>query len=309
MARPELGYVPINKSEVYLKGYSLESLRDLELQPLPTQQAREGKYFDLTLRRLFKLVAHGCGMGGEQASLRNADQVRWPCKVPKTPSPWPRSTAACLTMPPCPCWARCSSPTPWQRVIKLLSLSKAARAGAVARAASATNCCPSTSWVPCTRPCSATGASLPTKTCTKSNPRPKGRAASEDDEGDDDADGGDDDSASTGRQARASDSDADMLEKPWSGPRSRIDDYKDDGKVYDVEDGRRKLRMHPKGEADGRLAAATGKSASYYTPQVLTQCSVKYALKELLDEKNGRVKRADDILTLTVRARHGQRRS
>jgi type II restriction/modification system DNA methylase subunit YeeA len=33
---------------------------------------------------------------------------------------------------------------------------------------------------------------------------------------------------------------------------------------------------------------------------VLTQCLVKYALKELLDEKNGRVKKADDILTLTV---------
>ena len=29
-ARPELGYVPIQRSETYLKGYSLESLRDLE---------------------------------------------------------------------------------------------------------------------------------------------------------------------------------------------------------------------------------------------------------------------------------------
>jgi hypothetical protein len=42
------------------------------------------------------------------------------------------------------------------------------------------------------------------------------------------------------------------------------------------------------------------KSASYYTPQVLTQCLVKYALKELLAQENGRVKKADDILTLTV---------
>jgi hypothetical protein len=39
-ARPELGYVPIRTSEVYLKGYSLESLRDLELTPLHTPQAR-----------------------------------------------------------------------------------------------------------------------------------------------------------------------------------------------------------------------------------------------------------------------------
>ena len=41
-ARPELGYVPIRTSEVYLKGYSLESLRDLELTPLHTPQARDG---------------------------------------------------------------------------------------------------------------------------------------------------------------------------------------------------------------------------------------------------------------------------
>ena len=62
-ARPELGYVPIGKSEVYLKGYSLESLRDLEMQPLSTSHARDGFYFEATLRRLFKLVAEGCGLG------------------------------------------------------------------------------------------------------------------------------------------------------------------------------------------------------------------------------------------------------
>ena len=32
-ARPELGYVPI-RDETYLKGYSLEALRDLELVQL-----------------------------------------------------------------------------------------------------------------------------------------------------------------------------------------------------------------------------------------------------------------------------------
>ena len=38
------------------------------------------------------------------------------------------------------------------------------------------------------------------------------------------------------------------------------------------------------------------KSASYYTPEVLTQCLVKYALRELLKD----VENADDILKLTV---------
>lgn len=48
----------------YTKGYSLESLRDLELQPLTTPQARNGYYFDATLRRLFRLVAEGTDLGG-----------------------------------------------------------------------------------------------------------------------------------------------------------------------------------------------------------------------------------------------------
>ncbi|MGA2986842.1 MAG: class I SAM-dependent DNA methyltransferase, partial [Terriglobia bacterium] len=50
-ARPELGYVPIQTSDIYAKGYSLESLRDLELTPLNTPSARDGSYFDATLRR------------------------------------------------------------------------------------------------------------------------------------------------------------------------------------------------------------------------------------------------------------------
>jgi type II restriction/modification system DNA methylase subunit YeeA len=57
--------------------------------------------------------------------------------------------------------------------------------------------------------------------------------------------------------------------------------------------------MYPKGSFIYRLAGRDRqKSASYYTPQVLTQCLVKYALKELLN--SDRVKKADDILTLTV---------
>ena len=65
-ARPELSYVPIAKSEVYLKGYSLESLRDLERAPLNTERARNGLYFDQTLRRLFTLVAQGCGLAEQR---------------------------------------------------------------------------------------------------------------------------------------------------------------------------------------------------------------------------------------------------
>lgn len=299
-ARPELGYVPINKSEVYLKGYSLESLRDLELQPLPTQQARDGKYFDLTLRRLFKLVANGCGMGGEQASLRSVDQMALQgAKDTFALAPLDSRLFDDASMP---LLGKVQFPNAvWQRVIKLLSLSKGQgrgrRSGRVSYQLLSIN-----QLGAVYEALLSYRGFFADEDLYEVKPAPKkGRAAADDDEGDDDAEGGDDDSAGTSRPARASDSDADMLENAWFVPRSRIDDYKDDEKVYDVEDGRRKLRMHPKGSFIYRLAGRDRqKSASYYTPQVLTQCLVKYALKELLDEKNGRVKKADDILTLTV---------
>jgi hypothetical protein len=56
--------------------------------------------------------------------------------------------------------------------------------------------------------------------------------------------------------------------------------------VHDIDDnGHKVLRKYPRDTFIYRLADATGKSASYYTPQVLTRCLVKYALKELLKDK------------------------
>ena len=63
-----------------------------------------------------------------------------------------------------------------------------------------------------------------------------------------------------------------------------------------VRDKNGKLRMYAKGSFIYRLAGREReKSASYYTPEVLTKCLVKYALKELLKGKS-----ADDILHLTI---------
>ena len=65
---------------------------------------------------------------------------------------------------------------------------------------------------------------------------------------------------------------------------------------YESGDKKDQLRVHPKGEFIYRLAGREReKSASYYTPESLTQCLVKYALKELLKDKT-----ADEILSLTV---------
>ena len=67
-------------------------------------------------------------------------------------------------------------------------------------------------------------------------------------------------------------------------------------KIPDPDTGLQRLLVHPKGQFIYRLAGRNRqKSASYYTPESLTRCLVKYALKELLPGKT-----ADEILRLTV---------
>ena len=80
-------------------------------------------------------------------------------------------------------------------------------------------------------------------------------------------------------------------------PESELDQYTEDERVrYESGEKKGKLRMYEKGTFIYRLAGREReKSASYYTPEVLTKCLVKYALKELLEGKT-----ADQILDLTI---------
>jgi hypothetical protein len=115
------------------------------------------------------------------------------------------------------------------------------------------------------------------------------KTAADDEDGDED---GDEDNSED-----AVGSSTDLLDNAWFVPESRIGEYKPDERVHDVdEDGHKKLRKYAKGSFIYRLAGRDReKSASYYTPQVLTRCLVKYALKELLQNKT-----ADDVLQMTV---------
>lgn len=78
---------------------------------------------------------------------------------------------------------------------------------------------------------------------------------------------------------------------------SELEQYDEDERVrYESSEKKGKLRMYEKGTFIYRLAGREReKSASYYTPEVLTKCLVKYALKELLEGKT-----ADEILKLTI---------
>ena len=80
-------------------------------------------------------------------------------------------------------------------------------------------------------------------------------------------------------------------------PERELDNYEEDERVrYEKGEQKGQLRKYEKGTFIYRLAGREReKSASYYTPEVLTKCLVKYALKELLKDKT-----ADEILNLTI---------
>ncbi|MCO6440061.1 MAG: hypothetical protein J5I81_03010 [Nitrococcus mobilis] len=85
-----------------------------------------------------------------------------------------------------------------------------------------------------------------------------------------------------------------------------LEDYEQDEKVFTKdESGHEQLRRYPKGSFIYRLAGRDRqKSASYYTPEVLTRSLVKYALKEVYKEQLDPLPddraRAERLLQITV---------
>ncbi len=283
-ARPELGYVPINKSEIYLKGYSLEYLRDLERVQLNTPHAREGLYFDKTLRRLFSLIAEGCGTTANLHLNQGTQGARDTFSLSPLDS---RLFDPAAT----PLLNKVVFPNHiWQAVIHSMSVSKPKRGGRPGRV--------SYQLLSINQLGAVYEALLSyrgffaAENLYEVQPEPKKAKAASSDDGDDEGD------AEEGADISGSTS-TDVLDNAWFVPESRLqlDGYKPTEMVYDSDDeGRKKLRMYTKGSFIYRLAGRDRqKSASYYTPQVLTRCLVKYALKELLKDKT-----ADELLTLTV---------
>ncbi|MDO8777979.1 MAG: class I SAM-dependent DNA methyltransferase [Burkholderiaceae bacterium] len=322
-ARPELGYVPISKSEVYLKGYSLESLRELELKPLNTPHARGGFYFDATLRRLFSLVASGCGfeqLSGEQQHLTGALTG---AKDTFALAPLDSRLFDESTMP---LLARVRFPNQvWQTVVRLMSLTRGKKGtgfgpgrglrrgrvsyqllsinqlGAVYEALLSYRGFFAAEDLYEVQPAPKKGGAAAAEDAdNEDNPDSAGSGQGDQTDGEDTGAADDHSKNNSGSRTAHGGSSPDLLENAWFVPASHLKDYKEDELVYDLnEAGHRKLRSHPRGSFIYRLAGRDRqKSASYYTPQVLTRCLVKYALKELLASR--RVTCAADILTLTV---------
>jgi hypothetical protein len=255
----ELDVVPV-KAEAYLKGYSLEALRDLEQVPLTTPQAQNGYYINDSLNRLFSLVDEGhqpqqlaLGLDNE-APLASYDDYGFRMQGLRSPLFNRQSTPLLSSV-------RFRNSV-LQEVIQLLSLSREKKGkkfqrGRISYAQLGIN---------------QLGAVYEALLSYS------GFFAAE-----------------RLYEVKPADAkEADETAQTYFIPESDLERYLPDEFVYDSETGQRK--SYEKGSFIFRLAGRDReKSASYYTPEVLTQCVVKYSLKELLKDKT-----ADDILKITI---------
>lgn len=88
----------------------------------------------------------------------------------------------------------------------------------------------------------------------------------------------------------------------WVVPQDRAEHLDEKDFVVDIDEltGQRSRRRYSKGEFVFRLSGRERqRSASYYTPEVLTKFTVSQALEELLDQDDTTTS-ADDILTFSV---------
>lgn len=302
-SRDELGYTPM-KSDAYRLGYSLEYLRDLEVFELAEEEARSTYYIHDSIKLLFDLIYSGypehqqlkeeyrqlfISYAARENFEDNPDAIRnfgfdlFPL----------RSHLFDPTKTPLLNKVRLRNEQMLQ-VLKLMSLSKAKgnkqRSGRISYAQLGIN---------------QLGAVYEALLCFKGffaeeelyevQPAPKksGRNASAEDEDESDFDEEHSPPANKSKNKIDTKNTRDALEIAYLVPKAELDKYAMDERVFD-DSGKQKF--YAKGSFIYRLAGRDRqRSASYYTPEVLTQCLVKYSLKELLNGKS-----ADDILDLKI---------
>ncbi len=265
-ARPELGYLPI-KSEEYLTGYSIESLRDLEMIDLATDEMRDGYYFHHSIQTLFRLIYDGRQLSAETTlALKDHDKQSihddFTIAALKSHLFDPKGT---------PILSKVKIRNHiLQRIIQRLSLGSSgrgrnARAGRISYATLGIN------------QLGAVYESLLSYS---------GFFACEE-----------------LFEVKPADVDHNPLHHAYFVTASELESYTESERVFETIDGHQSLLRHAKGKFLYRLAGrARKKSASYYTPESLTRCLVKYALKERIGENPGDPNwlTADEILQLTV---------
>ena len=260
-ARPELGYAPM-KDQAYVRGYSLESLRDIADQIREEiSEVEEGYYLHETLSKLFDLIYNGYPenedtlkeLAGQES--RHDVFVMEPLKAHIFDPEYTTLSGYTPIMPK----AKLRNSV-MLRIIDLMSITRPSgrrngRRGRISYSNLGIN---------------QLGAVYEALLSYR------GFIAEE----------------TLFEVKRARDT-FDELKVGYFVPERELDHYTEEERAR-YPDG--KLRKYEKGTFIYRLAGREReKSASYYTPEVLTKCLVKYALKELLESKT-----ADEILQLKI---------
>lgn len=257
----KLGYVSMN-DPIYRTGYSLESLRDLELVPLTTKESQDGYFFDDSIRLLFDMIANGVDKDGQQQLLSSDAQ----------------NTHPDLIIPKLDCHLFDPERTKlfnsvrfrnvcWQKIIQLLSLTpeesgyggkKSKRRGRVSYAQLGI---------------------VQLGAVYEGLLSYRGFFAETD-----------------LYEVKKSDDSESELNQAFFVTRDELAKYDSDTERVYTDSTKREFKKYERGSFIYRMAGRDReKSASYYTPSTLTHCLVKYALKELIGDK-----KADDILKLTI---------
>lgn len=257
-SRTELGYAPI-KEQVYLTGYSLESLRDIaDNINEDVEEVGNGYFLHDTLAKLYDLIYNGYPKTEEEYAKINAAQSKNECFIihPLKAHIFDPEYTKLITN------AKLRNSV-MLRIIKLMSLTKPkdgkGRRGRISYANLGIN-----------QMGSVYEALLSYR----------GFIAEHD-----------------LYEVQKAGTKFNELEVGYFVTADDLEQYTEEERVYYTdEQGLKHLRTYAKGTFIYRLAGREReKSASYYTPECLTKCLVKYALKELLKDKT-----ADEILHLTV---------
>lgn len=258
-SRPELGYAPM-KAQSYVQGYSLESLRDIaEAVREETSEVGSGYYLHESLAKLFSLIYSGYPENeAELKKLTEAESIHDVFVIDPLKAHIfdPEYTPLLST-------AKLRNSV-MLKIVDLMSVTRSSgkkneRRGRISYAALGIN---------------QMGAVYEALLSYR------GFIAEE-----------------TLFEVKRANDKFNELDVGYFVPERELGNYDEAERVrYESGEKQGKLRKYEKGTFIYRLAGREReKSASYYTPEVLTKCLVKYALKELLAGKT-----ADEILQLTV---------
>ena len=280
-ARPELGYAPVN-AKAYLKGYSLEQLRNLENLSLTTPEALEGTYIHESIQRLFRLIWEGFpakAAGGLELKgvINNGFRL-----APLQGHLFDPSKLKILNS------VKLHNRV-MQKVIRLMSLAEGKGRGHAGRISYAQLGINQLGAV--YEALLSYRGFFAEEELYEVKPAKKQKAAAGDEDEEEEDDEGEAEQETSPRGDKAQE-EFDALAPAWFVPAREAGHYTDAEKLFNGEP-----RKCARGTFIFRLAGREReKSASYYTPEVLTQCLVKYALKELLKD----VRSATEILKLTI---------